>query len=111
MKNHITLAGKEYSISPIPLGLLKVALPAFGRVGVDFANGDLTERTFDDLIIILAAGMEMTTEEVDKIVAPMDDLIVAIEKIATVSGLIKGGGDPGEASPAAVSIGTSSTAG
>lgn len=111
MTTTITLAGVVYPVAPIPLGRLKTVLPAFGRVGADFASGNLVERTFDDLIVILAAALDTTPEVVGAITAPLNDLVPALETIAAISGLVNTGGVSGEAAPATGSTGTNSIAG
>lgn len=109
----IVLAGKVYEVAPLPLGRLKVALPAFGRAGEAFSRGEMSEATFADVALILSAGLGKTVAEVEEIPATLPELAEALAVIAEVSGLTDRGA-PGEARPAVVataSAGMTSTAG
>ena len=109
MKEKITLGGVEYPVAAIPLGRLKVALPAFNRATQGFAEGSFTESGMSDVIEVIAAGTGMTTAQVEAIPATLTDIVAALQTIIELCGL--SGLATGEAPPAAETDSTNSTAG
>lgn len=109
MNDKITLGGVEYPVAAMPLGKLKRALPAFNRAAQGFSNGSFTEAAMGDVIEVIAAGTNMTTEQVEAIPATLIDIVAALQIIAELCGL----SEPvvGEVPPAAETDSTNSTAG
>lgn len=99
----IKLGGKEYSVAAVPMGRLKVLLPAlseFSRAANDLAEGrHLTEADLTLAIQAISAGLGMKVEEVEDIPATLEDLINAVGALAEVSGLTPKGKTAGESSP------------
>lgn len=87
MERTLTLAGREYTIKPLPLGRLRVVLPAFNRCAVDFAAGRIDEKTIGDMVVIIAGALGISTDDAENIPATAPDLVAAIDLIAEVSGL------------------------
>lgn len=107
---HITLGGTTVEVRPIPLGRLRVLLPAFNRAAIAFAAGTLDERAIDDTIQCIAAGCGLSVEQVDAMACTMPELISALEVIAEVAGIKPKNEDADRGNPVATgSTGTTST--
>ena len=111
MNNIITLGGVEHTVSPIPLGRLKIVLPALNRAARVFESGIITESALSDVAIVIANAIGLSQEEVEGMAVDMPEIIQALDVIAQVSGLKPREPELGEPSPVASSIGTNSTAG
>jgi hypothetical protein len=85
--NTITLNGTTIEVRPIPLGRLRVLIPAFNRAGLAFAAGALDEKAIDDTIQCIAAGCGLSVEQVEGMSCTMPELIAALEVIAEVAGI------------------------
>ena len=109
--DQVTLGGVAYDVRPLPLGRLKIALPAFGRAGAALTAGRMDEATLGDMALILSAGLNKPVEEVEQIPATLAELAAAIQVVAEVSGLVERKPVPGEVKPAPVPASTTSTAG
>jgi hypothetical protein len=107
----ITLGGKQYEVLPLPLGRLKVAIPAFGRAGEALSAGRMDDATLNDIALILSAGLGKPVEEVEQIPATLPELAAAIQVVAEVSGLVERKPVPGEVKPEPVPASMTSTAG
>lgn len=109
----ITLSGVSYPVKPMPLGRLKLAITAFGRAGAAFARGDMSEKTLDDVSLIISYGIGISVEEVEQIPAALPELAEALDVIAQVAGLRPSESTQGEGAAVAAtpSTGTTSTAG
>lgn len=87
----IKLGGKDYAVEAVPLGRLKVLVPAlseFSRAASDLAEGrHLTEADLTVAIQAISAGLGIKVEEVEEIPATLEDLINAVGTLAQVSGL------------------------
>lgn len=107
-----TLGGVPHQAEALPLGKLRVVLPALQRVLRDFAVGAVTESSMDDVARVLAAATSHTEAELAAMPIHVHEIPVAIEAIARASGLEfqSGEGAAGEACAAVESTGTTSTA-
>lgn len=103
MTKKITLGGASHEVQAVPLGRLKVLIPAltaFSKSIAGMANAALlSEQDVNYAITAIAAGLGKTVDEVEAMPATMDDLIIAIDVLAQVSGLTAKGDQPGEPKP------------
>lgn len=103
MTKTIILGGVSHEVSAVPLGRLKVLIPALTAFSQSVAamatTAQLTERDLDNAIKAIAAGLDKSPAEVEQMPASMDELINAIAVLADVSGLSAKGDHPGEARP------------
>lgn len=111
MEKRVNLSGREYVVAPMPLGRLKIMLPAFNRASRVFETGSFTEAAMSDVAVVLATAFNITQEEAEALPVMMDELLVVLGAIAEVSGLIPRAAAAGELQPAASLTGTNSTAG
>lgn len=103
MSKTIILGGASHEVNAVPLGRLKVLIPALTAFSQSVAamatTAQLTERDLDHAIKAIAAGLGKSPAEVEQMPATMDELINAIAVLADVSGLAAKGEQPGEARP------------
>jgi len=113
-KQTITLGGKSYPVEAVPLGRLKVLLPALSAfslaVSQTSATRHLSEAEMNHALTAVSAGLGLSVAEVEQIPATLNELIEAVGTLAQVSGLTaKGGVDLGEATPGETPATTDST--
>lgn len=108
---NVMLGGQSYEVLPLPLGRLKVAIPAFGRAGVALSVGRMDDATLSDIALILSAGLNRPIDEIEQIPATLPELAAAIQVVAEVSGLVERKAAQGEGMPAPGPASTNSTPG
>ena len=105
------LGGVPQEVSAVPLGRLKVLIPAltaFSRSVADMANiALLSEQDMEHAIRAISAGLGKTVQEVEAMPVAMDELISAIDVLADVSGLMPKGSQVGESKPGETTATTS----
>lgn len=112
MADTITLAGKAHEVNPIPLGRLKIVIPAINRAASAFQMGIVTEESMADMVTVIAHALGLAAEQVESMPITMDEIVPAIDVIAQVCGLKPREASPaGESQPVPGSTGTNSTAG
>lgn len=100
MGEKVILGGEEFTVTPRPLGKLKVLLPALNRATqAMFSGAALTEEAFGDVAKALAATLDKTVEEVEALPMTFEEIGAALAVAARVSGLTGKDGGPGEARP------------
>ena len=103
MSKTIILGGTSHEVHAVPLGRLKVLIPAvtaFSKSVTSMASiGQLAEGDLDHAIKAIAAGLGKSVAEVEQMPATMNELIAAVELLAEVSGLMAKGDQPGESLP------------
>lgn len=107
----VTLGGVQYPVREMPLGVLRPAMRSFTLVGAKLASQSLDDECMEHIGIVVAAGLKMTYEQFAEIPLRLDELLVAFQVCADVSGLIpKEGGAPlGEALTGKAGTGTTFT--
>lgn len=100
MPETIILGGEEFTVTPRPLGKLKVLLPALNRATqAMFSGSALTEEAFGDVALALAATLDKSVQEVEALPMTFEEIGAALAVAARVSGLTGKDGEPGEARP------------
>lgn len=103
MSKIIILGGTSHEVQAVPLGRLKVLIPALTAfsqaVAAMAGTAQLSERDLDHAIKAIAAGLGKAPAEVEQMPATMDELINAIAVLADVSGLAAKGDQLGEPKP------------
>lgn len=100
MAETVILGGQTFTVTPRPLGKLKVLLPALNRATQAlFSGGMLTEGAMADVAMALAATLDKSVEEVEAMPMTFDEIGAALAVAARVSGLAEKDGAPGEAPP------------
>lgn len=83
----ITLGGERHPVKPIPFGTLRRVLPAVKRASAAMAAGAIDEAAMADVGLVLAAGMGVTPEELDRVPIRSDEIGPAFSVIMDVAGL------------------------
>lgn len=100
MSETIILGGEKFTVTPRPLGKLKVLLPALNRATqAMFSGAALTEEAFGDVALALAATLDKSVQEVEALPMTFEEIGAALAVAARVSGLTGKDGEPGEAQP------------
>lgn len=103
MSKTIVLGGVSHEVHPVPLGRLKVLIPAltaFTRsVAVLSTTAQLCEADMGYAIQAIAAGLGKDVSEVEQMPGTVSELIAAVELLAEVSGLVAREHEPGELEP------------
>lgn len=111
MTKFIHLGGTSHEVHAVPLGRLKVLIPALTEFSRSVAalgtTSQLTEPDMDHAIRAVAAGLGKTVTEVEDMPATVPELIAAVEVLAEVSGLTAKGDAPGESMPGTTPAATS----
>lgn len=103
MSKTITLGGVEHRVDAVPLGRLKVLIPALTAFSQSVAGlgstAQFSESDMDHAIKAVAAGLGKPIQDVEEMPATVPELIAAVEVLAEVSGLAAKGDQPGEPLP------------
>lgn len=103
MSKTITLGGVDHRVDAVPLGRLKVLIPAltaFSRSVAGMAStSHIAEQDLQNAVVAIAAGLGKSPVEVEDMPCTLNELIAAIEVLAEVSGLMAKGDQPGESLP------------
>lgn len=89
MTQIIQLGDTQLVINPIPLGRVKLLMPAINRAVVGFQQNEVTEETMGNALLCVALATDKEVTEIEAIPAPFTDLTSAIETITEVLGLVK----------------------
>lgn len=107
----VVLAGRAYSVRPVPLCVARNLVPAVVRASKAFAAWEFNEALFDDIVQVLALGLGASQKQIEALPVSLFELAPVIEAIAKINGLPvveAGRADLGKLL-AAMSIGTNST--
>ena len=85
--NTLQLGSETLTIPPIPLGRVKVLIPAINRVANGFAQTEITEETMQEAIFCVSEALQTPLAEISAMPASFPQLIAAIEAITTALGL------------------------
>lgn len=108
----VVLEGRVYAVRPVPLGMARELVPAIIRCSRKFAAWEIDEVLYEDLVKVLALGLNAKPGEIERLTVPMWHLAPVIERIARVNGLpvLEAGADAGKLIEALMhSTGTGST--
>lgn len=109
----VLLEGRVFAVRAVPLGVARVMVPALIRCSRRFAEWQIDETLYDDLIKVLALGLGTEAATIERLTVPLWDLGPVVERIARVNALPMmeaGGSDLGKLVALLThSTGTSST--
>jgi hypothetical protein len=83
----VVLAGRVYAVRAVPLGVARDLVPAIVRCSRAFAAWEIGEPLFDDLIQVLALGLNVPSARIESLPVSLLDLAPVVERIARVNGL------------------------
>lgn len=94
----VVLEGRVHTLRAVPLGVARELVPAIIRCSRRFAAWEIDEGLYDDLVKVLALGLDTTPREIERLTIPLWDLAPVIERIARVNGLpvLEAGADLGK---------------
>ena len=110
----VVLAGHVHAVRPVPLGVAREMVPAIVRCSRAFAAWQFDEALYDDMIKVLALGLNAPARRIEALTVSLFDLAPVVERIARVNGLPvleAGSHDMGKLVAALTQTGTSSTPG
>lgn len=108
----VVLEGRTFVVRAVPLGVARNLVPALIRCSRRFADWQIDEALYDDLVTVLALGLGTPPHTIERLTLPLWELAPVIERIARVNGLpvLEAGADMGKLMVALMnSTGTSST--
>lgn len=109
----VVLEGRVHAVHAVPLGVARQLVPALIRCSRRFAAWQIDEALYDDLVQVLALGLNTAPATIERLTVPLWELAPVVEVIARVNGLPMmeaGGADLGKLlTLLATSTGTSST--
>lgn len=85
--DQVILYGRPHTVLPRPLGVARQLVPLLLRCSQRFAEGEVTEALYDDLILILSLGLGVKARYVESFPISISDLARIYELIARVNGL------------------------
>jgi len=91
----IHLGGADYNVTPLTIGQLRAAAPAFMRLSAE-AHTDLSMAASAQ---ILAIALHLSPEEVEAMPSTFEEVREAVNIIGEVAGLMARRGEPKPASP------------
>jgi hypothetical protein len=95
----VMLEGRVYAVRAVPLGIARSLVPALIRCSRRFAEWQIDEALYDDMVKVLALGLGAAPAAIERLTVPLWDLGPVVERIARVNGLPMmevGGADLGE---------------
>ncbi len=84
----VVLAGRVCAVRPVPLGVARELVPAIMRCSRRFAAWDIDETLYDDLVKVLALGLDVPQARIEALQVSLFDLAPVIERIARVNGML-----------------------
>jgi len=108
----VVLAGHVRPVRAVPLGVAREMVPAIVRCSRAFAQLEIGEALYDDLIKVVSLGLGMPLRQVENLAVSLWDLAPVLDRIARVNGLpVVEAGGPDLGKLLATLTGTSSTPG
>lgn len=83
----VVLAGRVHPVRPVPLGVARELVPAIVRCSKAFAAWQFDEALYDDMIQVLALGLNVPAARIEALTVSLLDLAPVVERIARVNGL------------------------
>ena len=83
----VVLEGRTYAVRAVPLGVARELIPAIIRCAQRFAEWDIGEALYDDLIKVLALGLGTTPRVIERLSIPLWDLAPVMDRIARANGM------------------------
>lgn len=110
----VVLAGAVHAVWPVPLGVARELVPAIVRCSRAFAAWEFSEALYDDIVKVLALGLDVPAARIEALTVSLFDLAPVVERIARVNGLPvleAGSSDMGKLLAALTQTGTNSMPG
>lgn len=108
----VVLQGRVFALRARPLGICRDLIPALLRCSRRFTAWELNEALYDDLVSVLALGLNTPPATIESLSIPPWELSKVIEQIARINGLPvleAGRADLGEILTALTSTGTNTS--
>lgn len=83
----VVLAGRVYAVRARPLGVDRDLVPAIVRCSKAFVAWDISEALYDDIVKVLALGLNVPTARIEALPVSLFDLAPVVDRIARVNGL------------------------
>ncbi len=83
----VVLAGRALAVRPVPLGVARELVPAIVRCSKAFAAWEFSEALYDDIVKVLALGLNVPAASIESLTVSLFDLAPVVERIARVNGL------------------------
>lgn len=83
----VVLAGIVRPVRPVPLGVARELVPAIVRCSQAFAEWHVSEAMYDDMVKVLALGLDVPPAQIERLSVSLWDLTKVIDLIARVNGL------------------------
>lgn len=83
----VVLQGRVFVLRARPLGVCKRLVPALIRCSRQFAAWQIDDALYDDLVQVLALGLDTTPQTIEQLTVTPWDLAPVIEQIARINGL------------------------
>jgi hypothetical protein len=83
----VVLEGRVYALRARPLRVMRELMPAIVRSSQRFASLQIDEALFDDIIKVVALGLNVQMRTVERLSVPLWDLALVVDRIARVNGL------------------------
>lgn len=83
----VILAGRVLPVRAVPLGIARELVPAIVRCSKAFASWEFSEALYDDIVKVLALGLNVPTHHIESLTVSLFDLAPVVERIARVNGL------------------------
>jgi hypothetical protein len=83
----VVLAGRTYAIRAVPLGQARRLVPAIIRCSQRFCAGQIDEGLYDDLVIVLAVGLDADPAAIERLDISLWALAPVLERIARANDL------------------------
>lgn len=87
----IALADQDFEVPAIPLGRVKLLIPAINRVANGFAQPEIKQEAFENAILCISIALQKSVEEIEALPASFSQLIEAIQVITKALGLTEKG--------------------
>lgn len=83
----VVLDGRVYGVRPVSLGVARDMVPALVRCSRRFAEWQIDEALYDDLVVVLSRGLRTSPQTVGALTVPLWELGPVIEVIARANGM------------------------
>lgn len=83
----VVLAGRVHAVRPVPLGVARELVPAIVRCSRAFAAWEFSEALYDDMVKVLALGLNVPQARIEALTVSLFDLAPVVDRIARVNGL------------------------
>jgi hypothetical protein len=83
----VVLAGRVLPVRAVPLGVARELVPAIVRCSKAFAAWEFSEALYDDMVKVLALGLNVPAARIEALTVSLFDLAPVVERIARINGM------------------------